>query len=102
MHRILALKFAAWLDPKFDVWVFETIDRIILGHYRDQREATAEKLMAERELEVKKHELVKKYPEFVDFLVLEGKITEAEKRRIKAIRESVKQLKLDLFQEALS
>lgn len=31
MCRILALKFAAWLDPKFEVWVFETIDKILFG-----------------------------------------------------------------------
>lgn len=97
MHRILALKFAAWLDPKFEVWVFSTIDQILLGHYREQREATTEKLRAEQQLEMKKRELLEKYPEFVDFLALEGKVSDAEKRRLKAIRESVKQLKLDLF-----
>jgi len=97
MHRILALKFAAWLDPRFEVWVFSTIDQILLGHYREQREATTEKLRAEQLLEMKKKELLEKYPEFVDFLALEGKVSDAEKRRLKAIRESVKQLKLDLF-----
>lgn len=97
MHRILALKFAAWLDPDFEVWVFETIDRIILGHYKEQKEATEAKLKAEKELEIKKQELIEKYPEFVDFLALENKITDAEKRRLKAIRDSIKQLKLDLF-----
>jgi hypothetical protein len=97
MHRILALKFAAWLDPAFEVWVFETVDQIILGHYKEQKEATTEKLMAEQQLEMKKRELLEKYPEFVDFLALEGKVSEAEKRGLKAIRESVKQLKLDLF-----
>jgi phage regulator Rha-like protein len=97
MHRVLALKFAAWLDPKFEVWVFSTIDEILLGHYKEQKEATEAKLRAEREVEVKKQELLEKYPEFVDFLALEGKVNEAEKRRIKAIRDSVKQLKLDLF-----
>lgn len=30
-HRILALKFAAWLSPKFELWVFKTIDEIIFG-----------------------------------------------------------------------
>jgi hypothetical protein len=24
MHRILALKFAAWLSPKFELWVYST------------------------------------------------------------------------------
>lgn len=102
MHRILALKFAAWLDPNFEVWVFETADRIILGHYKEQKEATEAKLRAEREVELKKQELLEKYPEFVDFLALEGKVTDAEKRRLKAIRDSVKQLKLDLFPEVYS
>jgi phage regulator Rha-like protein len=97
MHRVLALKFAAWLDPAFELWVYVTIDRIILGHYKEQKEATEAKLRAEKELEIKKQELIEKYPEFVDFLALENKITDAEKRRLKAIRDSIKQLKLDLF-----
>lgn len=29
MHRVLALKFAAWLDSDFEVWVFITIDKIL-------------------------------------------------------------------------
>jgi len=101
MHRILALKFAAWLDPMFEFWVFSTIDKILLGHYREQKEATTEKLRAEQELEKKRTELIEKYPEFVDFLAIEGRISEAEKRRLKAIRESVRQLKFDLFPEII-
>lgn len=100
MHRVLALKFAAWLDPDFELWVFHTIDKIILGHFKEQKEATAAKLRAEKELEEKKQELLEKYPEFVEFLNIEGKISDAEKRRLKAIRDSVKQLKLDLFEGA--
>ncbi len=98
MHRILALKFAAWLDPDFEVWIFSTIDQLILGQYRYQKEATTERLNAERILEIKKRELSDKYPEFIDFLDLQDKVINAEKRRIKAVKESVKQLKLDLFQ----
>jgi hypothetical protein len=48
MHRILALKFAAWLDPYFEVWVYTTIDKIIFGNYREIKEATVEKLKAEK------------------------------------------------------
>jgi hypothetical protein len=97
MHRILALKFAAWLDPKFEVWVFSTIDKILMGHYSEHREATSAKILAEQQLELKKKELLDKYPEFADFLTLQGKITDADKRRIKALRNSVQQLRLDLF-----
>lgn len=97
MHRVLALKFAAWLDPDFELWVFSTIDKILFGNYKEQKEATEAKLLAEKQLEDKKQELIDKYPEFIDFLELENKISEADKRRIKAIKESSKQLKLELF-----
>lgn len=95
MHRILALKFAAWLDPFFEVWVWAVIDTIILGHYREVKEATFEKLEAERQLEEKRQELLAKNPEFVEFLALEGKITDAEKKRLKALRAASDQLKFE-------
>lgn len=31
MHRILALKFAAWLNPAFDLWIMMTIEEILFG-----------------------------------------------------------------------
>jgi hypothetical protein len=39
MHRVLALKFAAWLDPDFEVWVYSTIDEILFGYYRRMEES---------------------------------------------------------------
>ena len=33
MHRILALKFAAWLDPVFEVWVYSTIEELLFGRH---------------------------------------------------------------------
>jgi hypothetical protein len=41
MHRKLALKFAAWLDVKFDVWIMDQIDNILFGPYKKHWEATA-------------------------------------------------------------
>lgn len=35
MHRILALKFAAWLNPAFELWVYSVIDELLFGHYRE-------------------------------------------------------------------
>lgn len=33
MHEKLALKFAAWLSPRFEVWVFDRIQELLLqGH----------------------------------------------------------------------
>lgn len=39
MHRILALKFAAWLDPAFELWVYSTIDEVLFGNYRKMEES---------------------------------------------------------------
>ena len=33
MHRILALKFAAWLNPAFELWIYSVIDELLFGHY---------------------------------------------------------------------
>ncbi|MDA3912278.1 MAG: KilA-N domain-containing protein [Bacteroidales bacterium] len=64
MHRILALKFAAWLDPKFEVWIFSTIDEIILGAYRQHKVASIAKIKAQKALEDKKTCCLKKILNF--------------------------------------
>jgi hypothetical protein len=38
MHRVLAIKFAAWLDPAFELWIFKTIDGLLFGSYREDEE----------------------------------------------------------------
>lgn len=60
MHRILALKFAAWLDPAFEIWVFETIDQIVFGHYREHWEAHAQQEQSKMEMEKMKQEMLLK------------------------------------------
>lgn len=37
MHRVLAIKFAAWLDPNFEVWIYSTIDQIMFGELRNRK-----------------------------------------------------------------
>lgn len=95
MHRILALKFAAWLDSDFEVWVFMTIDKILLGHYREMKEATIEKIIAEKELREKKRKLIETNPEVAEIFGLIAKVNEADKKKIKAMKAAVNQLKLD-------
>ncbi|HLG35022.1 MAG TPA: KilA-N domain-containing protein [Bacteroidia bacterium] len=31
MHRVLALKFAAWLSPELEVWVYATVEHLLYG-----------------------------------------------------------------------
>jgi hypothetical protein len=96
MHRILALKFAAWLDPDFEFWVFYTIDKLINQHYHEQRQAITEKLTARQMRELKKQELLEKYPEFQEYFDLERKEKIAIGKAHKAIKDQHKQLLLHL------
>lgn len=58
MHRILALKFAAWLDPEFEVWVFSKIEEITFGNYKKHWEAHAMQEDAKIEMETFKNTLL--------------------------------------------
>jgi len=96
MHRILALKFAAWLDPAFDLWVFLTIDKIVLGRLKEIRDATLEKIEVEKQRDRMQEELLLKYPdEFAAYLELEGKLTAAQKKRVSAIKAASSQMKMN-------
>lgn len=33
MDRVVALKFAAWLNPEFELWVYQTIESLLFNKY---------------------------------------------------------------------
>lgn len=94
-HRILALKFAAWLDPRFELWVYETIDSILFGPYIEWRNAEVEKITAQQQLEEKRLQLLERYPEFEEFCELEAQL----KSKHYEARETLKTTKNQLFFE---
>lgn len=57
MHRILALKFAAWLSPNFEVWVYSTIDEILFGAYKDDEKTEKEIGRIQAQINQKEKEL---------------------------------------------
>lgn len=60
MHRKLALKFAAWLDVKFELWVIDTIDEVIFGNYKKHWKAHAIQEEAKLEMERLKEKMLTK------------------------------------------
>lgn len=56
--RRLALKFAAWLSPEFEVWIFSTMDEIIFGNYQKHWEAHAAQEEAKIAMENIKQEIM--------------------------------------------
>ena len=89
MSRKLALKFAAWLDVKFEDWVFETIDNIIFGNYQKHWEAHAELEKARQDItHFKKQMRINPSSEnveaFLDALDRENSSKNAKRRAIKS------------------
>lgn len=50
MHRILALKFAAWLNPAFELWVYQTIEEIMFGFSREQDQSIRRTVLIQHEM----------------------------------------------------
>ena len=51
MHRLLALKFAAWLNPDFEVWVYSTIENLLYGRHIKIEQSCERTLSLQREVE---------------------------------------------------
>lgn len=94
-HRLLALKFAAWLSPEFELWVFATIDTVLYGGYREWQKAEQQKLDAQLRLEQKREELLKTYPELESFLEMESAVKEMNRVAARRLSEIKNQLKLE-------
>lgn len=58
-HRALSLKFAAWLDPSFELWIYQTIEKVLFGHYKEHWDAHMMQEQAKKEMEVLKSKLIK-------------------------------------------
>ena len=95
MHRILALKFAAWLNPDFELWIYFTIDQILNHYYREHRNVMIERMRIENMKSTKRLELLQKYPEFADYVELEEALRNADSRKAAISRAMSKQIKMD-------
>lgn len=97
MARPLALKFAAWLDPEFEYWVFNTIDDILFGHYKKHWSAHAAQEAAKMEMEKIKNEiLLNPTPEKVsEYFHQERIYKESASEKRKAIKNQISMFDLN-------
>lgn len=58
MDEILALKFAAWLDVKFELWVYKRINEVIFGSLKKYRDAMAEEVRLKNLIPTLKQNLI--------------------------------------------
>ena len=93
MHRILALKFAAWLNPAFELWVYLTIDKILYDYYKRLEESL--KISAKRQNRISEiKETLNSTSEFQELQRLELEERQESYKRSKENRNQ-----LDLFRE---
>jgi hypothetical protein len=93
MHRVLALKFAAWLDPAFELWVYLTIDFILFGHYREMEANLKESAKRRNRIA----ELTRKLQENEEYLELDQ--LQAEERRAGVVRGKKNTQQITMFRD---
>lgn len=94
MHRKLALKFAAWLDVEFELWIIDTIDNILFGNYNKHMAAHFTREEAKAKMDLLQNELITDFkPHLVkEYFEAKDAFEEAGKEKSRAIRNQ-----LDLF-----
>lgn len=95
MHKVLALKFAAWLDPAFELWVYMMVEKIVFADYEHLRKSFRDS--AERKLEIEKikEKLRKDVPEFQNLEILE-----TEERQSGYVRGKFNRNQIKMFMES--
>lgn len=91
-NKRLALKFAAWLSPEFEYWVYSTIDEIVFGHYKKHWEAHAAQEAAKMKMEkLKKEILLNPTAESVaEYFTQEEQYKSAQKTKTAAIKNQLR------------
>jgi len=90
----LALKFAAWLDPAFELWVYSTIKDITFGRYRKHAQAEEMENEATKEMEAMKHKLLNDPDKESALRYFQA---EKKKKKAKNLKQRVLRQQLDLF-----
>ena len=70
MHRILALKFAAWLNPYFEVWVYATIETLLFGRHVKREQSFEKTLSLQREMDELRDKPYKTGDDFERYLTI--------------------------------
>ena len=98
MHRVLALKFAAWLNPAFEIWVYSTIERILFGKHAQREESLERSLKFQNESKQLKDKADKTGEDFTRYLELERQL-KYEKSFLKSLTAAAVTEMRSLFEE---
>lgn len=100
IHRFLAIDFAMWLDPYFNLWVIQTIDEILFGYARRRD------LSFKRTLEIKermKYLSEKENPtgeDFTEYLQLDTEQKQEKNNRTRITTERINEIQILIFTDS--
>jgi len=95
MRREVALKFAAWLSPDLEVWIFKTIDKILYQYFTIMQEIADEK----KEIKTKFDEnfkILSQYPYYIENQRLIELDKQADKKAKTALKKILKKQDLEI------
>lgn len=98
MHRILALKFAAWLNPDFEVWVYTTIEKLLFGKHVEREKSLLKTNALRKEKEALMLKEEKTGADFDRYIKIEGLLNAEKSIRANLTKEAVHEMG-DLFAE---
>lgn len=90
MHRVLALKFAAWLDPNFEVWVFRLIDKLLFADYHALKQSVKKSGSRRNKIDKLKNDLRTSSEDFVKLEELESEEKAEARNRSRQIVTQIK------------
>ena len=96
-NEILALKFAAWLDPKFEIWVYQTIRELLTTETKVVKSSISEIKTAEQALAatIAKAKADGNEEALAIIKAFENRDL-AKRKKDQAMREFAKQMKMEL------
>jgi hypothetical protein len=95
MHRKLALKFAAWLDVDFELWIIDTIDDLLFGNAKKVGQKITDSERKKLDIAILTEKVKKLGNEDVNRLLLEiDELKKIESEKKKAMREFSNQYKM--------
>lgn len=92
MHEVLALKFAAWLDVEFELWVYKKINEILFGNYKKHWDAHVKQEAAKETMDIIKTQILKNptLDSVQAYFIAENEYKNAKTEKATAIRNQLK------------
>jgi len=97
MHRILALKFAAWLNPDFEVWVYSTIEKLLFGKYVERERSFEVTVALQKEKDTLTDKVNKTGEDFERYLEIDRLLRIEKQVRTNLTKDAINEIG-DLFE----